>query len=240
MTAALVGALERRVAVDASRPLLTWYDLERGDRVEFSARTFANWADKTVNLMASIGADDQPVVAMPLLLTHPGHWVELVWAMATWQIGGRLVSLPREELQDADLAVIGPDRVHPVPGAETVACSLHPLGMAFAQPPSAVTDFAEALTQPDVHWTSPSIAGDIAFSDVGGRRPGSEVDAVMPCAERRIVHIVDGADAWRWITQALVAPVLGGGSTVLVTGPATEADLQRLLEAEQATSIVTA
>lgn len=238
MTAALVAALERRVAGDASRPLLTWYDLTTGDRVEFSARTFANWADKTVNLMASMGADDQPVVAMPLLLSHPGHWVELVWAMATWQIGGCVVALPREELDVVDLAVIGPDRVHPVPGAETVACSLHPLGMAFPQAPSAVTDFAEALTQPDVHWTSPSAPDEPAFLDATGRRDGSEVDAVGPSAERRVLHVGQGSDPWRVLAHALAAPVLGGGSVVLVTGSASADDLQRVVDAEQASGVL--
>lgn len=236
MTAALVGALERRVASDGARPLITWYDLDRDDRVELSARTFANWVDKTVNLMASIGADESPAVALPLLLTHPGHWVGLVWSMAAWQIGGSVLALPREHLKVVDLAVVGPDNTHPVPGVETVACSLHPLGLPFAEPPAAVTDYAEVLTQPDVHWTSSASAARLAFrgeSDTS-RRPACEVDRASTSSARHLVCIGPDADPWAMLSLTLLAPVLGGGSVVIVTGDADQQRIESIARTEQA------
>ena len=44
-------ALERRVSQHGSSPLLTWYDLDAGYRIELSGRTFANWVDKSANLL---------------------------------------------------------------------------------------------------------------------------------------------------------------------------------------------
>ncbi len=139
-----VIALERRVAQSGPLPLITWYDLDADYRIELSAISFANWVDKTVNLMASMGLDDpgldRLVVGLPLLVTDPGHWVGLVWVMAAWQIGAQVQALPLADLDIVDLAVVGPRDPHPVPGAETIACSLHPLGAGFPVPPVGLTD----------------------------------------------------------------------------------------------------
>ena len=49
-----VGArLAAFVAVDPTRPLLTWYDDGNGERVELSGATLANWVAKTANLLVN-------------------------------------------------------------------------------------------------------------------------------------------------------------------------------------------
>ncbi|HNV12046.1 MAG TPA: TIGR03089 family protein [Propionibacteriaceae bacterium] len=218
------SALELRVRTSGAQPFLTWYEPATGARVEFSAITFANWVDKTANLLGSLGFDDEPSVGIPLLVTDPCHWVGLVWTMATWQIGGRVVCLPRGALDSVDVAVVGPREAHPVPGSETVACSLHPLGLGFATPPAGVTDYREVLAEPDVHWSSdPATAG---FTDADRTRDWASICATRPSSERGLV--IPGTDTWTWIAEALVAPLLGGGSTVLVSGPVTDSGLDRI------------
>lgn len=187
-----VTALEARVQADGAQPLLTCYDTADDSRVEFSARTFANWVDKTANLIGSLGLDEGGDIGLPLLLTHPGHWVSLVWAMATWQVGGRVLALPRDDLDRVELAVVGPHQAHPVPGVETVACSLHPLGAGLTSPVAGVTDFAEVLSQPDVHWRNDP--PDLWLDD-GDRRHGVQsLAGVAPSADRRL-HVPTG-DVW--------------------------------------------
>ena len=238
MTRALSRALENRVRADGSRPLVTWYDLDLGHRTELSARTFANWVDKTVNLMASVGLAERPRVGVPLLLTHPGHWVGLVWTMATWQIGGLVQAEPRDTLDAVDLAVVGPDNTHPIPGVETVACSLHPLGLGFATPRRAVIDFAEVTGHPDGHWAFPANDGWTAFTTSRALHTSGEVDQLPASAERRALRTTDRDDPWRLIAEALVAPILGGGSIVLLAGSADDR-VDRVVDSEGAVLIPT-
>ncbi len=209
--------LERRVASDGSRPLITWYDLDQGFRTELSARTFANWVDKSANLLVSMDAEDCPRIAVSLLVSHPGHWVGLVWTMATWQLGGLVLAARPDELESndtPDAVVVGPQDAHPVPGVETIACSLHPLGAGFANRPSGVTDNVEVLSQPDVHWRAPATR-PVCFR-AGRDYSWKDLSEVEPSGERRLV--VPEVDPWRTVCRTLVAPLLGGGSTVIAAG----------------------
>lgn len=208
----VVAALERRVRLDGARPLVTWYG-DNGARIELSGTTFANWVDKTVNLLASLGAEDAPRVAMPLLLDHPDHWVSLVWVMATWQLGGEVLAAHRKDAE-GDVAVVGPEQPHPVAGVETVACSLHPLGLGFAAPLMGVTDYAEVLSQPDVHWGSPSPLDRVCFCDTAADLTGTGLLATVTPTSQRV--LVQASSPRQTVRDALVAPLLGGGSAVLV------------------------
>lgn len=213
----LLARLERRVATNGSAPLISFYDLERDERTELSARTFANWVDKTANLLVSMDCSINPRIANTLLLTHPGHWVSLIWTMAIWQAGGIVIARFLDDiasLASLDAAVIGPDDPHPVPSVETIACSLHPLALGFASRPDGVTDYAEVLTQPDVHWRhdptgSTCLENDHSYS-------WADIAAVAPCDQRRLIPA--HSNIWQMLTDSLIAPILGNGSTVVVVG----------------------
>lgn len=213
----LLVALERRVASNGSSPLLTWYDLDKGQRTELSGRTFANWVDKSANLLVSMDLDEFPRVANTLLVTHPGNWVGLVWTMAVWQLGGVVVATERQRLTSTDLldaAVVGPSDAHPVPGVETIGCSLHPLGAGFETRPLGVTDYFEVLSQPDVHWRVPAVS-PICFEDTR-TFSWDDLSRVEAITDRRVVLPSD--DPWLTVCEAVVAPVLGGGSAVILVG----------------------
>ena len=209
--------LERRVATDGSRAFITWYDLDRGFRTELSGRTVANWVDKSANLLVSMDVAEFPRVANTVLASHPGHWVGLVWTMAVWQLGGHVLAVGRQELDSTDqldAAVVGPQDAHPVPGLETIACSLHPLGAGFEDHPSGVTDNVEVLSQPDVHWRVPA-SRPVCF-ETESVYGWTDLARVEPSSERLLV--IPGDDPWQTVCRTLVAPLLGGGSTVIVVG----------------------
>lgn len=210
MVETVIGALERRRVADGSGPLLTWYGADQ--RVELSTATLANWVDKTVNLLVSMGFDEEPSVALPLLHAHPGHWTSMVWVLAVWQAGGAIVVGPRHEVDEVDLAVVGPESPHPVPGIETIACSLHPWGQGFDHPVPGVTDYHEVLSQPDVHWTSPTPLTHVWWRDDAREVLGTDVNATAGVAQR---FLVAPTDPWATVLNAVVAPILGGGSVVL-------------------------
>ncbi|MGJ6981394.1 TIGR03089 family protein [Aestuariimicrobium soli] len=222
----MLTALENRVQRDGARPLLTWYEPATGARVELSATTFANWVDKTRNLCDTLGVDDEAVVALPVVHDHPGHWLAWVWVVATWQAGGRAVVGPREGVEGADLVVVGPEDVSPVPGVETVACSLHPLGLGLSVPAPGVTDAHEILSEPDVHV--PGSPTDLWWSDAAGDLDGAALAGMAPISTRLLVR----GDDPRQVLTALVGVVLGGGSLVLVDGPASDEQVAAIAAAE--------
>ena len=84
----LISALRRRVARQGSQPLLTYYDGREGSRIELSAVTFANWVDKTANLIADLGHDDGEPIDVALTETHPAHWVTAGVAHAPHRVPG--------------------------------------------------------------------------------------------------------------------------------------------------------
>ncbi len=199
-----ISALRRRVDALPSQPFFTHYGQQA--RIELSAVTFANWVDKTANMLEDLGVDAGETVQLDLARSHPGHWVTMVWVAACWQRG---CTVSMEEDPAAVLVVAGPEAVPD--GRLTVACSLHPLGVGFASAPEGCTDYAEVLSQPDDHVAEPydpdavALAPDITFH---------MLRVVPPRAERLLV--TDPMPGWKSVQELLVAPLLGGGSTVVV------------------------
>lgn len=200
----LIERLQQRRARDGARPLFTHYDGET--RVELSAATFANWVDKTANLLDDLGVEPGDVVSLPLAASHPGHWVTSVWVAACWQRGCPVV--PTADPQ-AELTVIGPDGE---PSGQTVACSLHPLGRGFEVLPDGCIDYVEVLAQPDVHVAGEPDPGDeawpgVTFAELGGVAP-----------REKAALFADPEPGFQTVAGLLVAPILGGGASVVATG----------------------
>src|SRR5215203_6211222 len=106
MTELIAGWLRRWVRNQGASPLLTYYDPKRGERVELSGVSAANWVDKTSNLLVDeLDVEPGDAVDLTLAKAHPGHWVGLVWMLACWQVGA-VVSLDQGA---ARVAVLGPD-----------------------------------------------------------------------------------------------------------------------------------
>jgi uncharacterized protein (TIGR03089 family) len=83
-------AAERQIGRYGDKPLLTWYDDHRDERVELSYRTFGNWVAKTANLLVDeLGAQPGDRVGAVL----PGHWRTAVILAACWRAGVGVVAL---------------------------------------------------------------------------------------------------------------------------------------------------
>lgn len=211
---AVPAVLHSAARLRGGQPLLTHYRADRGERTELSHTSFANWVDKTANLLADLGLDAEADVALCVLAEHPAHWMGLVWPFALWQVGGGADVRERAAAADADLAVLGPVAPAPV-GAVTLACSLHPWGLALPGLPPGVTDFSsEALAQPDAHASSPARPDATAWRDRHGVLTHQDL-ARVPGEERRVA--IRPTDA-RSAVLALVGALHGGGSVVVLEG----------------------
>jgi uncharacterized protein (TIGR03089 family) len=224
----IVRALTERARRGGSEPLLTWYRPETGGRTELSVRTFANWVDKTANLLDSLGIEGR--VAGPVSLAYPGHWMSMVWPLATWQHGGGY--LAGDPDAETELVVVGPADPLPHPGVITIACSLHPLGLGLRGLPDGVLDYSgEALAEPDAHGAVPVDGAAPAWLETGTEVTHTATGDVEPRGRRVLVR---PAGAWETLVAAVLAPVLGGGSAVVVEGPVEADALARIAAAERA------
>lgn len=217
----LPDLLADRVRRDPSNPLLTHYG-SATERTELSARTFANWVDKTANLIVEddLGPGDR--VRLDLLAERPGHWMTLVWVAAAWRAGVAVTD------GDAELVVTGPGADG---GAGSYACSLHPLGLALRGLGGGVRDFSsEALAQPDAWLGTGGTADDPAWAVAGRTLTAAELLGTDASDRRQLV--VGEGDAFEVVTRALIAPVLGGGSVVVVDPAVTDGERARIAEVE--------
>ncbi len=186
-------------------PLITYYE---GDaRIELSGVTFSNWVMKTANFFDDLGGESNEALALGLADTHPGHWVSLIWAAATWFAGGHVVAGVPE---GAAFAVVGPDDARR--GGVTVACSLHPLGLGFDATPPGCADYADVLAQPDVAVEGMPSPTNPAWGD----RSYADLDHVEGRSDRLLFS--QPTNSWEFLRDALAAPLLGGGSSVITVG----------------------
>jgi uncharacterized protein (TIGR03089 family) len=223
---AALAALQRRARTEGAEPLLTHYDLATGGRTELSVTTFANWVNKTANLIEDVGADAGQV-GLPLASSRPGHWMTLIWPVAAWQ--RECTVSPAADA--ADVAVVGPDDPQPIVPGATFACSLHPLGLGLRDLPPGVLDYTtEALAQPDRAGTLPSGPNAPAWIDDATVLSHAEVADVTPISGRVLVR---PSDALGTLRDAVIAPLLGGGSAVVVEGDADDARLAAIRNAER-------
>ncbi|MET0694142.1 MAG: TIGR03089 family protein [Propionibacteriaceae bacterium] len=233
MKGLIADRLRQRARTDGGSPLVTYYDLGSGERTELSATSFLNWVDKTSNLLVDeYQLDPGAVVDLDLARRAPGHWVTLVIELAAWQVGATVVVGGAHRVHP-DLLVLGPDwESYPGPAADNVlACSLHPLGLGFTSVlPSGISDFSlEVRGQSDFYPASPRAGDELAWLDPGRSLTQSDLVDVSFTAGRRLVR---PDAAWPTVQHALVFPVLGGGSSVVVVGDDSER-LQRIVETER-------
>lgn len=199
---------------DPGRPLVTYYDDATGERTELSVVTYANWVSKNANLLVE-ELDVEPGDAV--LLDLPTHWLVPVFLGAAWSVG---VAVTRDPSVPHRVVVCGPETVEEVarqadPDVTVLACSLHPFATAYAQPlPPAVVDHGTAWPgQSDVLVAPEPVTADAPALD--GRSQGELLAdaAAHPDAGRRLLtdrHPAEDA------VGDLLAPLVGGGSLVLV------------------------
>ncbi len=222
-------AIAARVRTAGPVPFLTYYDIAGGGRTELSAVTFANWVDKTVNMIADLDIEPGDEIALPVLADHPGHWVGAVWALAAWvtacpvRSGGQSAA--------SRLVVTGPA------GADTdvtsVACSLHPLGLGFSGRPPADYDYADVLTYPDAAFAEAWLDPESALSTAAWADTAVTIGDLLalPSRDDRVLIVPDDPQAA--VLDAVVRPLLGRGSTVVVVN-GTAVDHDRLAAQEKA------
>jgi uncharacterized protein (TIGR03089 family) len=231
MTALLAERLRRRVRIDGSAPLLTFYDLDSAARTELSATSLSNWVDKTSNLLEDeIGAGDGDVISMPLAVEAPGHWLTAVWQLACWQVG-LVVDLTNPKLP---VAVVTGRHWQGYAAPDIFACALHPLGFGFGEPlPDGIRDYAiEVRSHADRYIGYTPAPDAIAWVDAERTLTQAHLVDVSGPPARRLVR---AGDPWATCREGVVTALVTDGSAVVVVGG--DADqFARIAESERVTN----
>jgi uncharacterized protein (TIGR03089 family) len=224
--------LARRIGDDPGRPLVTFYDLTSGERVELSVTTYANWVAKAASLLAD---EHELERGQRIRLDLPTHWLGPVFLGAAWTLG-MSIALDDEPGQGPDAVLTGPaglERWAPYADRMPVlACALLPLGVRFADPlPAGVHDVGvEVWSQPDAFapWDPPT-GGDVATDGLSQDELWSRA-AVGPSHPDggRLLAVANPASPSG--LASFVEPFARNGSVVLVSAPDGPLDVHRLEE----------
>ncbi len=206
--------------VPSPAPVVTYYDISTGERVELSGVTLANWVAKVANLLVE-ELDTERGTRIRIGL--PSHWLRFVWLLGAWRVGAVVTD------HDAQIGLSGPELEADEP--VRLAASLRPLGGRFPTEPEGFLDVAVHVpSSPDVFVdVDPPAADDLALDLTGVTATHADLLATAPVSERLLSVPRSLAEDAR----ALAAALAGGGSLVVVSGGDEEA-LDRVARQERA------
>jgi uncharacterized protein (TIGR03089 family) len=221
----VVEAFSATVAVDPTRPLVTFYDDATGERSELSGATLANWVAKTANLLVDgLGLTPGDVATVRL----PPHWQTAAVLLGCWNAG---ISVDVTGSHRAAVAFVTADAT--ADADDTFALALAPLGLPFRPgPPPGTADYVvEVRTHGDAF--SPRVRPEQPAL-VDGTTHAGLVEAArargLPAGARVLVDGARTTDPLDW----LVAPIVVGTSVVLCRN-LDDSRLAQRLESERAT-----
>ncbi len=206
----------QRLRTDPGQPLVTAYDDASGERTELSVTTYANWVNKTANLLTEeldLEAGDT------LLLDLPAHWLVPVFLGAAWSAGIAVTDTPEVE---HSVVVCGPDTVAGHRGADVVvACSLRPFAVRFPEPlPEGVLDYGLLWPGQSDYFLglTPPTPDTVAWVSTGRARTQSELLEAAGSLEHQpgVRLLTDLSPAAEAGVPAFLAPLVHGGSLVLL------------------------
>ena len=226
------GLLAQALAGDGARPLITWVGAG-GARSELSVRTFENNVAKAANLLQDeAGAADGARVVLAL----PPHWQTAVW-LGACAVSGACAWLDGDAADPAvELAVVGPASLASTGAPLTLATSLHPFGMPFAEPlPDGVLDAAvEVRAHGDrfVPYSPPSATTPWLVDGDWEWTQEQALDAMrdlatgfgLPEAGRVLLRATGPRTDYRTAGALVALPFVTTGSIVLLTDDSADPD----------------
>ncbi|QSB13913.1 TIGR03089 family protein [Natronosporangium hydrolyticum] len=220
--ATVPAAFATAVAAAPSRPMLTWYDDQTGERVELSGATLGNWVAKTANLLVDevgLAPGDTAIVDIP------SHWQSAAVLVGCWTAGARVAAPvlggPADPGLPAAATVVfaAADRAERYAGAadEVYGLALAPLAAPMREVPAGVSDYVTAVRQHGDHFAavSPVAGTDLATSlthqELIRLAEARATELGITAGARVLVDLATHPDPLDW----LLAPLVTAASTVL-------------------------
>ena len=229
--------LDLRLAADPASPFITFYDDATGERIELSATTLANWVSKTSGLLVD-GFGITPSERVGVWL--PVHWQSAAILLACWRVGAE-VALAEEAVGLAFAYAPMLDHARDV-ADDVVGLALAPMAGRLTDTPVGVVDYAVEIPGHPDRWTATHPASDFpALATEDGSLTASDLAARAGSFVHAGERILVTRSQWdeTSVVEALLGPLMTGGSVVLVRNPSPDADaVARRVEAEGVTAVL--
>ena len=228
------------VATEGTRPFVTYYDEDTGERSELSVRSLANWVAKTHHLLTDeLGLG----VGNVALIDLPAHWISVPVLLGSLSAGLELTGPDDagDADADADAAFV---TEHASGGGAldvfAVATTAAAAGFRGGEPEGTV-DYVVAVRPQADAWAGVAMpAGPDDPCLPGLTRRAAGATALARAAELglepggRLLTTRDWDGPADWI-DAVLAPLAVGGSLVIVRN-ADDATVARRVQQERATA----
>lgn len=209
------------LAAQPSRPFVTYYDEQSGERTELSVRSLANWVAKTHLLLLDdlgLGVGDAAFVDVP------AHWLSVPVILGCLTAGLELTD-------DASGAAVGFVDSSPVDVPDLYAI----------RPRNGATDFATAVRPMPDAWSAVQLSASDDDPCFAGRTRGELVSIARGRAAD--LGVASGSRVlttrtWQRnddVLDTLFVPLVAGGSIVLVANAPDDEVVERRMQQERAT-----
>lgn len=219
------------LAADQSRPFVTYYDEETGERSELSVKSLTNWVVKTHHLLQTelgLGVGDTAFVALP------AHWISVPIVLGCLTAG-----LALTDAGDANVAFVSPTTLpeaNHVDECYAVAPTAAAVGFGAA-PPAPAMDYVSAVRPQEDKWPSVQLLAGPDDPCLPGRTRGEVAELAADsglAARARLLTTRSWTGPQDWI-ETVLAPVAAGGSVVIVANCPDEQVIARRMSQEHAT-----
>jgi uncharacterized protein (TIGR03089 family) len=219
------------VAGDTSRPFVTYYDEQTGERSELSVKSLTNWVVKTHHLLTTelgLGVGDTAYVAVP------AHWISVPILLGCLTAG-----LALTDEGDANVAFVTPETLPEAKHVDeryAIAPAAAAAGFAAA-PPAPALDYVSSVRPHEDKWPSVQLFGGPDDACLPGRTRGevAELAADSGLAPgTRLLTTRSWTSPQDWI-ETVLAPVAAGGSVVFVANCPDDSVIERRMAQERVT-----
>lgn len=208
----VIAALTAVISGDATRPLITFYDDDSGERTELSGVTLGNWVAKTANLLADgLGLGPGDVAGVTL----PPHWQTAAVLLGCWSAGLAVDLDGPAEAAPVAFTTVDAFQRHPTRAGDVFVLALAAMAAPVrpAPPPGTADYVLEVRGHADQFTARPIGPESRALAD------GTTHGALAERARRHGVPpgarvLIDG-DATPDPAFWLVAPLVAGATVVL-------------------------
>ena len=222
------------LAAEPSRPFVTYYDEATGERSELSVKSLANWVVKTHHLLATelgLGVGDTALVAVP------AHWISVPVLLGCLTAGLELTADGT-----SDVAFVAPATLAAADAADVYAIAPDSAAVGFGDAvPGGALDYVTSVRPQADKWPTVQLTArpeDPCLPGLTRAQVNERAHAVGLAPRERLLITRDWSGPDDWI-ETVLAPLVVGGSLVIVANAPDDGVVNRRVDQERATRTLT-
>lgn len=222
------------LAAEPSRPFVTYYDEATGERSELSVKSLANWVVKTHHLLTTelgLGVGDTALIAVP------AHWISVPVVLGCLTAGLELTADGT-----SDVAFVAPATLAAADAGDVYAIAPDSAAVGFGDAvPGGALDYVTSVRPQADKWPTVQLTAgpeDPCLPGLTRVQVIERAHAVGLAPRERLLTTRDWSGPDDWI-ETVLAPIVVGGSLVIVANAPDDGVVNRRVDQERATRTLT-